>query len=147
MATIPNERLREALQVEKNPTWMPVVALALRDQSGRLLLQKRPPHKHHGGLWELPGGKVESDEFPRLALTREIAEELAITIDPASLTPGLLADEGEFGATVLFVYDCSRWSGEIRPLEHQEWGWFTFAEAGELPLAPMDRDLIKRMAQ
>ena len=64
--------------VENNPTFVPVVAAAIRDGAGRLLLQQCLPHKRHAGLWEFPGGKVESEEIPRLALCREVAEELGI---------------------------------------------------------------------
>ncbi len=60
------------------PTWLPVVALALERADGRILMQRRPPGKAHGGLWEFPGGKVEAGESPRAALVREVNEELAI---------------------------------------------------------------------
>ena len=128
------------------PTWLPVVALALRDPQGRLLLQQRPAHKHHGGLWEFPGGKVESGESPRVALCREIAEELAITLDPGWLEPALLADEGAGGAVVLFLYTATRWQGDVAGLEGQQWGWFTHEQARALPMPPMDRHLVERLA-
>ena len=129
----------------KFPTWTPVVALALRDKAGRVLLQQRLAGKHHAGLWEFPGGKVESEETPRFALVREIAEELAIELDPAALQARLLADEGSGGGVVLFLYTASQWLGEIVPADGQAWGWFTPAEAAALPLAPMDRDLLERL--
>ena len=47
---------------------MPVVAAALVDADGRVLLQQRPPGKSLAGLWEFPGGKVESGETPEAAL-------------------------------------------------------------------------------
>jgi len=130
----------------KIPTWLPVVALALCDAQGRLLLQRRPPGKHHGGLWEFPGGKVQVDEIPRIALVREIAEELGIALDPAQLRPALMADEGTAPAVVIFLYTASQWQGEPCGLEGQTWGWFTAAEAATLALAPMDRDLLARLA-
>jgi 8-oxo-dGTP diphosphatase len=132
--------------LESNPTWLAVVAVALRNESGCLLLQQRPLHKHHGGLWEFPGGKVESGETPRLALVREIAEELGITLETSSLVPLLLADEGAAGRVVLFLYSAATWGGEVTPHEGQEWGWFTLAEACALDLAPMDRSLLERMS-
>ncbi|MEE3217566.1 MAG: NUDIX domain-containing protein, partial [Pseudomonadota bacterium] len=49
------------------PTWTCVAALALSDGNGRWLMHKRPIGKHHGGLWEFPGGKVEAGETPRNA--------------------------------------------------------------------------------
>ena len=128
------------------PTWTPVVALALTDAGGRLLLQQRPLGKHHGGLWEFPGGKVETVENPRFALVREIAEELGLTIDPADLSPALITDEAGDRVIVLFLYTASKWSGDPEGREGQEWGWFTRAEAEALPLAPLDRDLLARLS-
>ncbi|MGN6498085.1 MAG: NUDIX domain-containing protein [Tsuneonella sp.] len=51
---------------------MLVVAAAIDGGAGKWLMQRRPPHKQHGGLWEFPGGKVESGEAPRAALVREL---------------------------------------------------------------------------
>lgn len=130
-----------------NPTTILVVAVALRDNSGRLLLQQRPHHKHHGGLWEFPGGKVEASESPRKALCREIFEELGITLDEASLSPALMADEGADGAIVLIVYTCTSWTGDPVGREGQEWGWYSRSEAQKLPKPPMDADLLKRMPE
>ena len=49
-----------------------VAAAALYDPTGRVLICQRPEHKQLGGLWEFPGGKVEPDEPPELALVREL---------------------------------------------------------------------------
>ena len=131
--------------MESRPTWQAVVAVALADDQGRLLLQQRPLHKHHGGLWEFPGGKVESDEIPRLALVRELAEELGIVLEASALEPALLADTGTDTPIVLFLYRCGQWRGAITPHEGQDWGWFTRSEAAKLPMPPMDADLLTRL--
>ena len=55
-----------------------VVAVALVDADGRVLLAERPAGKHLAGLWEFPGGKVHAGETPEAALIRELAEELGI---------------------------------------------------------------------
>ncbi len=128
------------------PTWTPVVALALTDSEGRLLLQQRPPGKHHAGLWEFPGGKVETHENPRFALAREISEELGLTIDAADLLPGLVADDMGERTIVLFLYTAAKWRGNPQGREGQEWGWFAQPEAAALPLAPLDRDLLTRLS-
>ena len=134
--------------VTKPAAWLPVVALALVDEAGRLLLQQRPEDKHHGGLWEFPGGKVDAGESPRQALAREIAEELAIAVKPADCIALLLAEEVREGCqpVVLMLYQSSRWHGSPKGCEGQTWGWFTREEALALPLAPMDRDFVKRMS-
>ena len=95
--------------MENNPTWTPVVALALGDAEGRWLMHKRPKHKHHGGLWEFPGGKVETGETPVNALVREIREELDIALEADLLTPATFAQEE--GAAhecpiVILLYTC-----------------------------------------
>lgn len=58
--------------------WVHVVAAAVFDNVGRVLIARRPEHKAHGGLWEFPGGKREPGECPGAALKRELGEELGI---------------------------------------------------------------------
>ncbi|MEO5705735.1 MAG: (deoxy)nucleoside triphosphate pyrophosphohydrolase [Alteraurantiacibacter sp.] len=124
---------------------MLVVALALHDAAGRFLLQQRPLEKHHGGLWEFPGGKVEIGEIPRLALCREIREELDITISPDDLLPAFMEDEGAGGGIVMILYTARCWTGSIAGLEGQQWGWFSLAEMAGLPMPPMDRSFAARL--
>ena len=124
-----------------------MVALALFDADGRLLLQQRPAHKHHGGLWEFPGGKVETGENPRLALVREIAEELGLALDPGLLVPAHFAEEGAQSPIVLLLYTSVHQGGEAVACDGQAFDWFTLAEAAALPLAPMDRSLLEKLAR
>jgi len=124
---------------------MPVVALALIEPSGRVLLQRQLPGKPHAGAWEFPGGKVEVGENPRDALVREIAEELGLTLDRADLCPGPFSEEAADRHIVLFLYTAHRWVGIPQSLEGQEWGWFSPQAARKLMLAPMDRDLMDRL--
>jgi 8-oxo-dGTP diphosphatase len=134
--------------MERKPTWQPVVAAVLRDQAGRLLLQQALPGKPHAGQWEFPGGKVESQENPRLALRREAVEELGLTLDEKAMLPVAFADElGENGhpAIVLFLYECPVWEGQPHSREGQAWGWFTPSEAAALPMPPIDRALLKAL--
>jgi 8-oxo-dGTP diphosphatase len=132
--------------VEKNPTWLLVVAALIRDGAGRLLVQRALPGKPHGGLWEFPGGKVEGEENPRVALSREVAEELGLELDSAAMVPRGFADEAgdeSRPAIVLILYDCPAWKGDPRPREGQAWGWFTPEETRALPMASMDRALLE----
>jgi 8-oxo-dGTP diphosphatase len=57
-----------------------VVAAALYDSQGRVLITERPPGKHLSGRWEFPGGKINTGETERQALTRELAEELGVAM-------------------------------------------------------------------
>ena len=132
------------------PTAVQVVAIALIDVHGRVLLQKRRAGGRHGGLWEFPGGKVERGETPESALVREIAEELAIVVAVADLraageTREFLAPGTDRPALVLKLYRCARWSGEPRCLDAEEFGWFTPSAAAVLDVPPLDRPFIERL--
>ena len=64
-----------------------VVAVALVDADGRVLIAERPEGKKLAGLWEFPGGKLEPDERPEEALIRELREELGIEVKAPCLAP------------------------------------------------------------
>ena len=95
-----------------------VVAAALIDADGRLLVQQRPQGKMMAGLWEFPGGKVEDDEGPEAALIRELREELGIDVQQACLAPACFASEslGE-RHMILLLYICRKWQGMPRALD------------------------------
>ena len=129
----------------KNPTWIAVVAAAIFHPDGRVLMHRRPPHKHHGGLWEFPGGKVEEGEFPPFALAREIEEELGIVLDPGALEPaGFAQNAGEDAhpAIVILLYSARSWQGEPDAREGGEWSWYTLHEAAMLEKPPLDVSLL-----
>lgn len=133
--------------MEKESTVTLVVAVAMLDHEGRLLLQQRPAGKRHGGMWEFPGGKVEANENPRFSLVREVEEELFVRLNVELLTPAGFAEEPRANgdpAIVMLLYTASAWHGEIEPLEAQRWGWFAPAQATALDLPPMDRALLER---
>lgn len=124
---------------------MIVTAAALVGPDNRHLLHRRPAHKHHGGLWEFPGGKLEPGETPRQALARELAEELGIAVEAADLHPAGFAEstaDGVQPAILLLLYRCDRWQGEPHALEGGTVDWFTDTEMEALPMPPLDRALL-----
>jgi 8-oxo-dGTP diphosphatase len=123
-----------------------VVAAALIEPGGRVLLQRRRLGSEHGGLWEFPGGKVEPGESPQSALLREIEEELGVGLDPASLAPLSFACDPEWPLPpcrplVILLYTCRSWEGEIECLDGEEIGWFALAELARLAMPPLDYPL------
>ena len=120
-----------------------VVAAALLDADGRVLVQQRPAGKPMAGLWEFPGGKVEPDETPEAALARELAEELAIAVDPADLVALTFASEllGE-RHLLLLLFTARRWRGDARAVEATALRWVTPDELAALPMPSADRPLI-----
>jgi 8-oxo-dGTP diphosphatase len=128
--------------VEKVPTIIPVVAVALIESEERVLLQQRPFGKAHGGLWEFPGGKVDAGETLESALIREIEEELGITLAVDTLIPlTFAAVAGE--PFVILLYTCRRWNGEPQCLEGEAIGWFDAAGLENLPMPPLDIPLAR----
>lgn len=130
------------MNLEKNPT-LTVVAAALVDEEGKVLLQQRPPGRHMAGLWEFPGGKVEKGETLEGALVRELREELGIETDPGSLVPSAFARADNEGRDMLLLlYICREWRGEPRPLEAAALQWLRPAQMPGVPMPPADLPLI-----
>lgn len=127
-----------------------VVAVALVDADGRVLIAQRPQGKAMAGLWEFPGGKVEADERPEQALIRELREELGITVKEPCLAPFTFASHVYDDFHLLMpLFICRRWEGTAQPLHHAALKWVRPREmadypmpAADLPLIPMLRDLL-----
>ena len=134
-----------APKLEKNPTLM-VVAAALADGEGRILLQQRAPGRTMAGLWEFPGGKVEDGERPEAALVRELKEELGIDVAPGDLLPAAFASadspEKAGGHMLLLLYSCRTWAGVPHPHDASELRWVRPAEMRELAMPPADEPLV-----
>ncbi len=120
-----------------------VVAAALVDADGRVLLARRPVGKPLAGLWEFPGGKVADGETPEGALVRELAEELGLRVDEGCLAPLSFASYGYDGFHLLMpLYICRVWSGNAMPREGQEIKWVRPADMGDLAMPPADVPLV-----
>ena len=120
-----------------------VVAAALLDSAGRVLVARRPPGKSLAGLWEFPGGKVEIGERPEGALVRELEEELGIVVAEAALTPLTFASHAYPDMHLLMpLYVCRQWTGVVVPREAQPLRWIVPQELYNLPMPPADAPLI-----
>ncbi|MGH6815813.1 MAG: 8-oxo-dGTP diphosphatase MutT [Hyphomicrobiaceae bacterium] len=120
-----------------------VAAAALVDRDNRVLIARRPPGKEMAGLWEFPGGKVRSGETPEAALTRELAEELAIEVCETCLAPFAFASHGYAAFHLLMpLYLCRTWVGDVMAREGQEIAWVRASRLGERPMPPADLPLI-----
>jgi 8-oxo-dGTP diphosphatase len=123
-----------------------VVAAALIDPDGRVLLSQRPEGKKLAGLWEFPGGKVEADERPETALIRELKEELGIDVTAACLAPYVFASHGYEDFHLLMpLYLCRRWEGIVSPQEGQALKWVRPRDMRALPMPPADEPLVTHL--
>lgn len=120
-----------------------VVSIALINNADEILLSKRPKNKHLAGFWEFPGGKIETNEVPEIALIREIKEELDINIDKKCIAPLSFSefDYKEF-QLLLLLYVCRRWEGEPKSMEDNEIIWVKPNMLRKYKMPPADDALI-----
>lgn len=120
-----------------------VVAAALVDDDGRVLIAQRPQGKQLAGLWEFPGGKVEAGETPELALIRELDEELGITVKQACLAPFVFASHTYESFHLLMpLFLIRRWEGEPEAREHTAIKWVRPNDMRNFPMPPADAPLV-----
>ncbi len=121
---------------------IPVVC-ALIEREGRVLIARRPAHKHLGHKWEFPGGKVEPGETAAAAILREIQEELGCTIAIVRPLPPFVYDYGTVVIEMIpFVVRLTPASAEPTATEHSALAWATVDELPRYDLAPADLPVI-----
>lgn len=123
-----------------------VAAAALTDAGGRVLIAQRPAHKSLGGLWEFPGGKVETGESPEAALARELYEELGVMVEPDAMDPFAFASHAypEFHL-LMPLYVVRAWTGEPKALEAQALAWARPEALAAYPMPPADAPLVAQI--
>jgi 8-oxo-dGTP diphosphatase len=112
-----------------------VVAGALYDREGRVLIAERPAGKHMAGRWEFPGGKVAPGESEEAALARELREELGVAV-VASRPLMRLTHEYEDRVVELSLWVVERFTGEARGLDGQLLKWVA-------PAGLFDEDILE----
>ena len=123
-----------------------VVAGALFDATGRVLIAQRPPGKHMAGGWEFPGGKLEPNEDALAGLKRELREELGIETLRAS---PLIAYEHAYAERRVYLdlWLVHEFSGTPKPLDGQALQWVTLDELDTVGLLEADRPMIRALRE
>ena len=123
-----------------------VVACALIDVDGRVLLAQRPQGRTMAGLWEFPGGKMEAGEKPEQTLIRELKEELGIDVKEPCLAPLTFASHSYDDFHLMMpLYVCRRWEGTATALEGQALAWVRPNKLRDYPMPPADLPLIPHL--
>lgn len=123
-----------------------VAACALIDADGRILLAQRPEGKSMAGLWEFPGGKIETGERPETTLIRELNEELGIRVKEDCLAPFAFASHGYDSFHLLMpLYLCRRWEGIVVAREGQKLAWARTNELANYAMPPADVPLVAQL--
>lgn len=123
-----------------------VAAAALVNGNGAVLLAQRPQGKSLAGLWEFPGGKIESGENPEAALCRELAEELGLDVDPEDLKPLTFASHAYADFHLLMpLWIAQRWQGEPVGKEGQQLAWVQPEDLNRYPMPEADIPLVSTL--
>jgi 8-oxo-dGTP diphosphatase len=116
----------------------------LRDEHGRILLARRPPGAHQGGLWEFPGGKLHDGESVREALQRELHEEIGVRVGAAE--PLIRVRHDYLDRCVLLdVWEITGYEGKVHGREGQPLEWAAPEHLRHYPLPPADRPIINAL--
>lgn len=123
-----------------------VAACALMDADGRILMCQRPEGKAHAGLWEFPGGKIETGETPEDAIVRELREELGVEPCERCVQPFSFVSHAYDEFHLLMpLYLCRQWDGFVRPQEGQAVKWVFPDKLLDLDLVPADVPLAQEI--
>ena len=132
----------------RNKKTVLVVACAVIDPDMRILLAQRPEGKAMAGLWEFPGGKLETGETPEEALLRELKEELDIETEASCLAPLTFASHTYADFHLLMpLYICRKWWGTPQPREGQTLKWVRAAKLRDYPMPEADLPLIPALTE
>lgn len=123
-----------------------VIAAAIADPRGRVLLARRSDGRDLAGLWEFPGGKVEPGESPEQALVRELREELAIKVEIGA--PLIAVSQAYPDKRLrLDVRHVTHWQGTPRGQEGQALAWVPADKLGNYAMPPADRPVVAALLQ
>ena len=118
-----------------------MAAGVLADARGEILVARRFEDAHQGGLWEFPGGKLESGEDAPTGLARELAEEIGITLESARPLIRVHHDYGDRDV-LLDVWRVTGWRGRVRGREGQELRWLPVDGLAALPMPAADVPVV-----
>ncbi|MEM1087909.1 MAG: 8-oxo-dGTP diphosphatase MutT [Pseudomonadota bacterium] len=125
-----------------------VVAAALFNEKGQVLLAQRPQGKKMAGLWEFPGGKIDPGETPEDALVRELQEELAISCAAEDLKPITFASHSYEDFHLLMpLFGLYTWRGRPRPVEGQSLEWAEITRLHDYPAPAADIPLFDKLIE
>lgn len=119
-----------------------VGAVLTRGQT--VLAARRSSTMSLAGMWEFPGGKIETDESPEHALLRELEEELLCAAEIGEHVT-TTEHEYDFGIVILTTYYCSLTGVEPRLTEHSEIRWVPASELDQLDWAPADIPAVRKV--
>jgi len=123
-----------------------VVAAVIYNPQGQIFIAKRPLHKHQGGLWEFPGGKLEAGEPAKAALERELFEELGIKVT-ACMPLIQICHDYQDQQVDLDVWQVTEFSGVAHGREGQQVRWVSLAEIHNYSFPDANKAILARLLE
>lgn len=120
-----------------------IVAAAVIERGGAVLVTRRLQGTHLEGLWEFPGGKCEPGESIHECLIREIVEELGATVVPRETM--LVTTHVYPEKTVELHFVACDLDGEPVPQQGQQMQWIARADIDTLEFPEADAALIAQL--
>ena len=142
-SSTPPQTASPTAQKRKKIHWIPVVAGFLR-KGDLVLLGQRPVGDYLAGMWEFPGGKIESGEGPEEALVREFREELGIESQVGDLKLSVTHNFGDTNIIILF-YEIRFWKGEPKKQHHRDLKWVHPKDLGTHEIPEANRKILPRL--
>ncbi len=123
-----------------------VVAAVITNEKGQILITRRLPHSHLAGLWEFPGGKIDSGESPEQALKRELKEELNVDVKVKQLLWQQSFNYSDRHINILF-FECQLLTNpeHIKALEVADFKWIFLDQFDAFDFPPADRQFIEQL--
>lgn len=118
----------------------------ISNQQKQILIDRRKATGEMGGLWEFPGGKVETGETIEACIKREIKEELGLDIVVGDRLITITHNYQTFDVT-LYVHDCQYITGEPQPIECEEIHWVNAAQLNKYQFPAANTEIVKLLQQ
>jgi len=120
------------------------IALAIPVRQGRFLVARRTADRHLGGLWEFPGGRIETKEDPAAAARRELVEETGLRADDLEPLVVIVHDYTDRPLR-LHVFLAREPAGEVRNDTPREWAWRGLADLERLEMPEANRQILRAL--
>jgi len=124
-----------------------IVAAAVIERDGRILIARRKKGMHMEYKWEFPGGKVESGETAEACLRRELMEELNIETEIGEFVASGTHTVGCCGSIELRAYKAVYVSGDVKLMAHDEMRWVLPAELDTYDFPEADGPILKKLME
>jgi len=121
-----------------------LVTAAVIFDGDKVLITRRPDGSRHAGLWEFPGGKLESGESPEEALRREISEELNAEIEVVEIFE-VVFYRYDWGPVLILAYYCQLLTPTIHNIGVAEHRWVHPQDLSGFPILPADQPILSRL--